>query len=137
MGIEYEDLDFNPRSIAASPDGETMAVGAYLTTYTHLLYDGRILDVNASHRHSVDDIGFSPDGSILGIGVTLGGVSLIDVEDKQEIMQLHGGYDNRLSFSPDGKHSNRKSRRTVMGLGYRKRRTGHGTRSASKGFFLC
>jgi len=102
--FEHEDLDFKLNCLAASPDGETLVAGSYLTTYTHLLYDGALIDVNASHNHSVDDIGFSPDGSILGIGVTLGGVSLIDVEDGEETIQLHGGYDNRLSFSPDGKH---------------------------------
>ncbi len=81
-----------------------MIAGAYLTTYTHLLYDGSIIDVDASHNHSVDDIDFSPDGSVLGIGVALGGVSLIDMENGEEIINLHGGYDNRLSFSPDGTH---------------------------------
>ncbi len=102
--FEHEDLRFSLNCVASSPDGETLAVGSYLTTYTHYLYDGALIDVNASHRHSVDDIGFSPDGSIMGVGVALGGVSLIDVEENQEIIQLHGGYDNRLSFSPDGKH---------------------------------
>jgi WD40 repeat protein len=102
--FEHEDLRFDLNCVAVSPDGETLAVGSYLTTYTHYLYDGELIDVNTSHRHSVDDIGFSPDGSIMGVGVTLGGVSLIDVEENQEIIQLHGGYDNRLSFSPDGKY---------------------------------
>lgn len=102
--FEHEDLDFKLNCVAASPNNEILVVGAYLTTYTHLLYDGSLINVNASHNHSVDDIGFSPDGSILGIGVALGGVSLIDMEDDQEIINLHGGYDNRLSFSPDGKH---------------------------------
>ena len=102
--FEHEDLDFKLRCVAVSPDEETLVAGAYLTTYTHLLYDGTLIDVDASHRHSVDDIGFSPDGSTLGIGVALGGVSLINTEDGEELLQLHGGYDNRLSFSPDGTH---------------------------------
>ncbi len=102
--FEHEDLDFKLRCVAASPDEETLVAGAYLTTYTHLLYDGTLIDVDASHRHSVEDIGFSPDGSMLGIGVALGGVSLIDTQDGEELLQLHGGYDNRLSFSPDGTH---------------------------------
>ena len=51
--VEHEDQDFKLKSLAVSPDGETLAVGSFLTTYTHLLYDGRIVDANTSHRHSV------------------------------------------------------------------------------------
>ena len=102
--FEHEDLEFKLTCVAVSPDGATLTVGSYLTTYTHQLYDGRIIDAITSHRHSVDDLEFSPDGSILGIGVALGGVSLLDAENGAELLQLHGGYDSRLSFSPDGKH---------------------------------
>ncbi len=101
---EHEDLDSRLQCVAVSPDEETLVAGAYLTTYTHLLYDGALMDVDASHRHSVDDIDFSPDGSMLGIGLTVYGVSLIDAESGEEIIQLHGGYDNRLAFSPDGSY---------------------------------
>lgn len=102
--FEHEDLEFKLNCVAASPDGVTLTVGSYLTTYTHLLYDGLLIDAITLHRHSVDDMEFSPDGSILGVGVALGGVSLLDVEDGTELHQLHSGYDNRLSFSTDGKH---------------------------------
>jgi len=102
--FEHEDLDFKLMSIATSPDGETLTVGSYLATYTHLLYDGTLVNAITTHRHSVDDIDFSPDGSVFGVGVALGGVSLIDAENNTELHQLHGGYDNRLSFSPDGKY---------------------------------
>ena len=102
--FEHEDLEFKLNCVAASPDGITLTVGSYLTTYTHQLYDGLLIDAITSHRHSVDDMEFSPDGTILGVGVALGGVSLLDTENGAELLQLHGGYDNRLSFSPDGKH---------------------------------
>jgi WD40 repeat protein len=102
--FEYEDLDFNLYCLAASPDGETLTVGSYLTTYTHLLYDGRIIDANTSHRHSVEDIDFSPDGSVMGVGLGVYGAVLIDTTDGSELFQLHGGFNNRLAFSPDGEH---------------------------------
>ena len=102
--FEHEDQDFKLESIAASPDGETLTVGSYLTTYTHLLYDGTLVDAITTHRHSVDDMDFSPDGSVMGVGTATGGVSLIDAENSSELFQLHTGYDNRLSFSPDGKY---------------------------------
>jgi len=102
--FEYEDLDFNLNCLAASPDGETLTVGSFLTTYTHLLYDGRIIDANTSHRHSVDDIDFSPDGSVMGVGLGMYGAVLIDTTDGSELHQLHGGYDNHIAFSPDGEH---------------------------------
>jgi len=102
--FEHEDLDFKLESIAVSPDGETLVVGSYLTTYTHILYDGTIIDAITSHRHSVEDIDFSPDGSIMGVGLGLYGSVLIDTEDGSELFQLHDGYNNRLAFSPDGEY---------------------------------
>jgi len=102
--FEYEDIDFNLYCLAASPDGETLTVGSYLTTYTRLLYDGRIIDANTSHRHSVEDIDFSPDGSVMGVGLGVYGAVLIDTTDGSELHQLHGGYNNRIAFSPDGEH---------------------------------
>jgi len=102
--FDHEDQDFKLESVAASSDGETLTVGSYLTTYTHLLYDGTLVDAITTHRHSVDDIDFSPDGSVMGVGTATGGVSLIDAENGNELFQLHTGYDNRLSFSPDGKY---------------------------------
>jgi len=102
--FEYEDLDDHLDCLAASPDGETLTVGSYLTTYTHLLYDGRIIDVNTSHRHSVEDIDFSPDGSVMGVGLGVYGAVLIDTTDGSELHQLHLGNNNRIAFSPDGEH---------------------------------
>jgi len=102
--VEHEDQDFKLYSVAASPDGETLVVGSFLTTYTHLLYDGRIVDANTSHRHSVDDIDFSPDGSVMGVGLGMYGACLIDTTDGSELHQLHGGYNNQIAFSPDGEH---------------------------------
>ncbi len=102
--FEHEDLDFSLRSLAASPDGVTLTVGSFLTTYTHQLYDGLLIDAITSHRHSVDDIDFSPDGTVMGVGLGYYGTALIDTTDGSLLFQLNDGFDNRLSFSPDGKH---------------------------------
>lgn len=93
----------NLESVATAPDGETVTIGEYLTTYTHQLYDGSIIDVN-TYRHSAEDLGYSLDGSIIGVGLVLYGVVLTDTTDGSELFQLHDGYNNRLAFSPDGEH---------------------------------
>jgi WD40 repeat protein len=93
----------NLESVAVSPDGQTFVAGEYLTAYSHLLYDGEIIDVFA-YRHSAEDLEFSPDGSILGAGLTLYGVVLTNISDGKILYELHDGYNNRLSFSPDGTH---------------------------------
>lgn len=102
--FEHEDLDFKLESIAASPDGEIITVGTNLATYNHLLYDGTLIDAITTYRHTVEDVGFSPDGSVMGVGLGAFGSLLIDTENNSELFELHGGYNNRVSFSPDGKH---------------------------------
>ena len=102
--FEHEDLEFKLNCVAASPDGVTLTVGSFLTTYTHLLYDGRIIDANTSYRHSVEDIDFSPDGSVMGVGLGYSGAVLTDTTDGSELHQLHDGFNNRIAFSPDGEH---------------------------------
>ena len=98
-----ETYDNKLASLAMAPDGESVVVGEYLTTYTHLLYDGLLVDVN-TYRHTVEDIDFSPDGLIMGAGLTNYGAVLTNTVDGTEIFQLHGGYNNRLAFSPDGEY---------------------------------
>jgi outer membrane protein OmpA-like peptidoglycan-associated protein len=91
----------NPiNGLAASPDGETLAVGEW-ATYLHQAADGRLLDVFV-HSHSPDDLAFSPDGEVLGVGLGLGGVLLVDPADGTELATVGSGFDNRLAFSPDG-----------------------------------
>jgi WD40 repeat protein len=104
--------DFKLDCLAASPDGETLVVGSsqdpvkgsYVTTYTHLLYDGSLIDVNTSQRITVDDVDFSPDGSVMGFGFSLFGTVLIDAADGSKLLQLHNGRANHIAFSPDSEH---------------------------------
>jgi len=90
-------------SLAVSPQGETVTVGEYLTTYTVHLYDGSIIDVN-TYEHTVEDIDFSPDGSVIGAGLTVYGAFLTNVIDSTDSVKLHDGYNTRLAFSPGGEH---------------------------------
>jgi WD40 repeat protein len=90
-------------SIAISPDGETVAIGEYLTTHIYHLHDGE-LEQLLMYEHSVDDLSYSPDGKILAGGQGLYGTLLLDIETGEEIYQLDRGYNNYAHFSPDGKN---------------------------------
>jgi len=103
-------------AIVAHPDGETLLVGTN-ATYLIQAADGYLLDAIVYWYPSVDDLGVSPDGNLVGAGVSLGGVPLStldgEIPDGFEGLdqhrdfagaRFHGGYDNNLSFSPDGVH---------------------------------
>jgi outer membrane protein OmpA-like peptidoglycan-associated protein len=91
----------NPISaFSLSPDGETLAVGEW-ATYLHQVADGLLLDVFV-HTHVPSDLAFAPDGEVLGVGLGLGGVVLLDPADGTELQKVGDGYDNRLAFAPDG-----------------------------------
>ncbi|KUK76386.1 MAG: Uncharacterized protein XD93_0948 [candidate division WS6 bacterium 34_10] len=98
-------VDFENKlgSVAVSPDGQTVAVGEYLTAYVHHLSDGSLEQVLV-YEHSVDDLEFSNDSSMLAGGQGTYGVLLNDIETGSEIKRLHGGYNNYVAFSPDGEY---------------------------------
>ena len=87
-------------ALAVAPDGATLAVGEW-ATYLHQTADGRLMDAFV-HSHTPDDLAFAADGDILGVGLGLGGVLLVDPDDGTELATVGSGYDNRLAFSPDG-----------------------------------
>lgn len=93
----------NIHSVATSPDGETVAVGEYLTSYVYHLSDGSLEQVLV-YEHSVEDLEYSLDGSILGGGLTVYGSFLSNPNTGEELARLHGGYNSRLAFSPNGEH---------------------------------
>lgn len=97
---EYEDEDIRAISLAVSPDGETYAVGAYLTTYIHHLYDASPVDV-ILYPHDVADLQYSPDGNLLA-GATYSGYAIMDVSDGSEFFRVRSSNQHALSFSPDG-----------------------------------
>jgi WD40 repeat protein len=88
-------------SIAVSPEDDTVGVGIFLASYIRHLSDGNLEDV-ILYDHTVDDMEFSPDGTILASGLGVGGVFLAGADDGSEIHELGSGYNSRLAFSPDG-----------------------------------
>lgn len=91
-------------SLAYSPDGDTIAVGAeevYLLSAAEgeVLHSGRQME--EGERPESQSLSFSPDGSILAAAWR--GVGLYDADDLTRLRHLHGGGECRATFSPDGK----------------------------------
>lgn len=115
MNFSEEDRNI-VRVVAAHPDGQRLLVGVD-GTYIVQSADGYLLDAITYWYPSVDDLDVSPDGEMVGVGVSLGGVFLSDLDGEApegleslesytdyHSVRFHGGYDNNLSFSPDGVH---------------------------------
>ncbi|NLV99222.1 MAG: OmpA family protein [Clostridiaceae bacterium] len=81
--------------------GETLAVGMSFVAYTHHISDGSMMDA-LIYEHDVEDMEFSPDGTVLAAGLGVYGVQLTELADKAEPKNLHRGFNSRLDFSPDG-----------------------------------
>ena len=81
--------------------GETLAVGMYLVVYTHHISDGSLMDA-LIYEHDVEDLAFSPDGTVLAAGQQVSGVQITELADKVEPRNPHRGFNNCLAFSPDG-----------------------------------
>jgi WD40 repeat protein len=90
-------------SMAVDPAGEILAAGEFKASYMHILASGTLIDA-IIHEHSVEDLEFSLDGSILGAGQGYHGVLLTDLNSGEEYMTLKHTHNSRLAFSPDGEH---------------------------------
>lgn len=88
-------------SVGYAPSGEMIAVGQYLNVDIRDASDGEFIR-SFEYNHSVSDVEFSPDSTMVGGGQATNGVVLYDVSGETERQELHGGFDGRLSFSPDG-----------------------------------
>ncbi len=98
-----EEFEDTLNSLAVSPDGQMVAVGEYLTSYIHHLSDGSLEQV-VVYEHTVDDLEFSTDSTILAGGQGVYGSILHNATTASEITTLHGGYNSYVAFSPDGEY---------------------------------
>ena len=96
--VKYDD---KLNSVAISPDGKKVAVAEYLTVHIHSIDDKESIGV-FNYEHSVGDLEFSKDGKLLGVGLGVFGAFLTDINSGENV-RLNDGYDNKVTFSPDGK----------------------------------
>ena len=92
------------RTVAFSPDGETIASGSADSTV--ILWDVATRRIIATLRntHLVRSVAFSPDGATLAVGSNSKAVDMWDIATQRKIGTF-GGHRNlvtSLAFSPDG-----------------------------------
>jgi WD40 repeat protein len=90
-------------NIAISPDGTAVASGVGDTVFTNLLADSSTDQLFPFDR-TIESLNYSSDGEILAVGLDLYGSRLINPEDGTVLKELDGGYNNYVSFSPDGEY---------------------------------
>lgn len=100
-------LDEPPSAAALSPDGRTLAVGLCHTYKVHLIDTdrGQIHDSLMSDEGAVFALAFSPDGTYLAAGDTVGRVLLWVAADttRPRTLEGHGDVVYGLGFTPDGR----------------------------------
>jgi WD40 repeat protein len=90
-------------NITISPDGTTIASGVGDTVFTNLLTDSSTVQLFPFDR-TIESLDYSNNGEKLAIGLDLYGSRLINSEDGTVLEELDGGYNNYVSFSPDGQY---------------------------------
>ena len=87
------------RSVAFSPDSETLATVDYY--HTIYLWDTKTREHKATLVGDVRYIAFSPDGKTLACSNH--GITFWDVESQQQSQRIAARANSRILFSPDGK----------------------------------
>ena len=87
--------------IAYSNDGSKIAVGLEKGVDIYSIEKNKIIFSNTGEKAPESkNLEFSPDDSLLLAGWH--GVGIYNTEDLNEVMNLHGGRQSYISFSPDG-----------------------------------
>jgi WD40 repeat protein len=102
-------------SFAPLPGDNQMAVGVFEMVYVYQFQDGQFVQ-EYEVRHRADTVSFSPDGAVMGIGQGAFGADMYDTETGERIIDLHGGNDSRLAYSPDGQMIASSRRGNVLWL---------------------
>ena len=94
-------------NVAISPDGRRAATvgGNVDTANVWDIETGRRVATMVGHSGNVENIAFSPDGTLLATGSHDGTARIWDAETGQEILQLAGARAalGEVKFSPDGR----------------------------------
>lgn len=98
--------DSNPiRSMALSPDGQTVVFGSWQNTIKLWnINTGQEIKTLTGHSGEVNAVAFSPDGKLLASGDNDQIIKLWDVSTGREVSNLTGHSDDieSIAFSPDG-----------------------------------
>jgi serine/threonine protein kinase/WD40 repeat protein len=102
-------VGFQPRPLAIRTDGKQLAVADESRDVGVEIWDleppRKVADLRSSERGPVAVLGWSPDGSRLGMGLVLGAIAEIwDTAGRRELVTLEGHAQqvNVLKFHPDG-----------------------------------
>lgn len=93
-------------SLAFSPDGKLLAVGA-ADLHIWQMQPRRFLAALSVGGYGVKDIAFSPDGKQVALAVSQGGLQIWDLESRQKVQEITDedaqcGSAVQVAFSPDG-----------------------------------
>jgi len=102
--VRFIPADAWVRSVAFSPDGQTLVSGSWKTVRLWRVADGTLLRTLEGHTDWVRSVAFSPDGRLLASGSIDGTVRLWRVSDGALLRTLEGHTDwvESVAFSPDG-----------------------------------
>jgi WD40 repeat protein len=92
------------KSVAYSPDGQTLASGSYDQTKLWDVKTGKLLQTLKGHSGSVKSVAYSPDGQTVASGSDDNTIKLWNVKTGKLLQTLegHSSWVNSVAYSPDG-----------------------------------
>jgi WD40 repeat protein len=98
------ELGSRVKSVAISPDGQTLVGSMYVTIKLWNLRTGELKSTLTGHSQAILSVAFSPDGRTLGSGSYDKTIKLWDVgtDELRSTLTGHSDTVNSVAFSPDG-----------------------------------